>query len=1150
MGDKHKIKKTDLKAFFATAEMAMDGNYHEVYNRLGWQKGKNGNYYCINEDAHGGGKDANPSMSVNNTNGTWHCFTCDIKGNLQKYWTEYLKGSSEWGDSFTDFLVDIAGMNSSVLNFSSTKEDPNFEKNSRELKEFYEQVQKIKTEEKGHPWMLSGDLTKMVKDLSTIPMKNLDIWVNQLLSNKDAMNYLYDTRRITESVISKYRLGWFEHKGISQKTGKPFSNWKYVFPVINAEGDLINIKAYDPTVKDSSFKWMSPFAGHDNCPIPINNFTKQKIYFFEGEPDCYCAIAMGIEGAVTMGSKSMKNVDDVFGKERSKQLFSGKEVIICMDSDNASKKVVNELATSLYPYVKQVKIIDLDISDINPHGLDSNKLKTVISKGQQKQKRTEKDFTDFMKKNGFDDNAKKIFNSLVEKTEVFTINIERKMKERYKVTLQESRMSRYYSPDRSKELELIAVVSDFNCNAYMYPKKFIVTCRAMGNKNNRFNPCKQCALIEHNDINDVKRMEFSITREPMSDNLKELSVSDHDILGLIEVTDSQKLKQIKKLCGINDKCNFNVIQDSVQEKLLHVRLAKDVNDYDDEEIGMKISESTSDIDMEAYISGDNDIYQNKTYRFFGSQTTAWNGQNAVLFIHKADPIQTSIESFKMDQEIHDLLSVFRPKEGESIADHLYKRYEVFANAAGVTGRKELFMINDLVFFSPIEIRSKMLPSVKRGWVEVLIAGDPRTCKTLISKFLMKHYKVGTIIAGSSAVSRSGLIGGVAFFKNKSQIAWGKMPSNDMGTVIIDEMSEIDIGTLTDLTNLRSEGVANIDQIKSSKSTARVRKIMLSNAREWRDDEKREYNYGIQFLKDLCLKTRILARFDIAFYVKEGDVDINKFGNKYEEIATEFTEYQCRHLIMWAHSRKPQEIIFEEGFEDRINDLQKEMSNKYHSSTQLVNQEMRAKLIRLSTSLAAMLYSTLSKDWNKIYVKKEHVDYIVEFLYSIYDHDNMKMDQFSAVRRNQESLGDMRFMMNIAKYIDLGPLFNEEEFTDRSLHQIFYDFLDKVKRSKLSIPDAKTDSVLTSGMHTYEGNYKIISLLTSRNCMIRCKRGIFKKTKMFNIWLEKRMKDGERAEKSDILESSPDEHNSEILKQVNVISCSRKQTDIKRTDKLE
>ena len=34
MGDKYQIKKTDLKAFFATAEIAMENNYHDLFQKL------------------------------------------------------------------------------------------------------------------------------------------------------------------------------------------------------------------------------------------------------------------------------------------------------------------------------------------------------------------------------------------------------------------------------------------------------------------------------------------------------------------------------------------------------------------------------------------------------------------------------------------------------------------------------------------------------------------------------------------------------------------------------------------------------------------------------------------------------------------------------------------------------------------------------------------------------------------------------------------------------------------------------------------------------------------------------------------------------------------------------------------------------------
>ena len=73
----------DLKAFFATAEIAMENNYHDLFQKLDWRKGRNGNFHCPNEEAHGGGVDSNPSVSLNNQTGQWHCFTCDKKGNFE-----------------------------------------------------------------------------------------------------------------------------------------------------------------------------------------------------------------------------------------------------------------------------------------------------------------------------------------------------------------------------------------------------------------------------------------------------------------------------------------------------------------------------------------------------------------------------------------------------------------------------------------------------------------------------------------------------------------------------------------------------------------------------------------------------------------------------------------------------------------------------------------------------------------------------------------------------------------------------------------------------------------------------------------------------------------------------------------------------------
>ena len=1102
MGDRYKIKKDDLRALFATVEMVMENHYHEYYKKLGREQGANNNFICWNLEAHGNGTDIHPSVSIDNKSGKWHCFACGIKGNFQSYWKEYIKGGPA-GDSYSDWIIDFLGLSSSGnLRFSTSTTDPDFEKNSQQMRELHKQLQDNRIKETGRPWILSGELTRLIKEKTTIPMTNLDAYVDTLLANPESLKYLYDTRRITPDIIKKYRIGMNERG-------------KFIFPMIDGEGSLINMKAYDPRCAEQKFKWTYPYRGLETCPTPINNFTNQKLYFFAGEPDTYCAISFGIEGAVTMGSEAAWDVDKIFGQDRARQIFLGKEIVICLDSDETGVKQAAKLASALYPYAKQIKIINLDKSDINPHGLDPNLVKEIEIDDKKKVKRIEKDFTEYMMKNEFNDTAKTRFIELEDATTVYTKNTDRVAKEIFKVTLQESRSPKYYSSDGTKILELVASVSEFKDNALFYPKSFTVSCRQMGCANNLSGGCKNCLISTKPKFAEAKIFTFYFVREipkDQSTNPFYIKIAEHDILGLVEVTDSQMMTQLKTLCGINTRCNAVTIKTSEPEKLVHVKLSRDINEYGENNTLMNTG--GADIGVEAYMISC-DIYPNKSYKFEAVQTTAWSGQHAVLFIHSAEPIASCVDTFKMDEKTHNMLCVFRPRSDETIAQHLKRRYDIFAQAAGVTGRRELFYMNDLAFFSPLEIRNKkLLPEVTRGWVEVLIAGHTRTCKTMISRFLHRHYKTGDMVAGSSAVSRSGLLGGTDMKAKK--ISWGKIPINDGGLIIIDELSLIDESVLNDLTDLRSSGIASITGFVSGKMLARTRKIMLSNDRIWKQENANGGVIGIPFLKNLCFKDEILARFDVALMVKQDDVDIEKFEASYTPILSDFTEYQCQAFIRWANSRKPEDIIFDEGFEAVVNEAQILMNRKYHPSTQLVNQEMRAKLVRTAVSTAIMVYSILDDDWNKVLVKAEHLQHVVDFLNMIYCSKNMQLDKFSEQKRKSETLGDMKFMENICKYIDTNQLVMESEYSEKSIGQIFYDYLQKVSGGTMTIPDAKTDKVTSSFLRFYESVPKLIGLMVSRNCLSRTRRGTYRKTEQFSKWIAERNENGTE-QGSDILE---------------------------------
>ncbi len=846
----------------------------------------------------------------------------------------------------------------------------------------------------------------------------------------------------------------------------------------------------------------------------MSNFTSQIITIFEGEPDCYCAIGFGIEGPVTFGSAtSSSNPEKFFPHEHMKQVFGGKEVVICLDADKAGDKAAKDLAHILYPYVKQVKIIDLNKSIINPEGLDPD---STTANADGKTIRTEKDFTDLMRKLGFGEHAKTYFLNLIKSTTVYVENVDRVSEQIFKVTLAESRDPKYRDHEGKKILDITASIGDYNCNAYMRPKELIVSCPCMNGKSEKIKKCGTCSIPSVKGFENSDEVLFHLEREvPKEERNNPLWIkcTPHELLGMIQVKEKPKDQHIRTLCRINKYCEAVKIMETANcEKLLHVRLVRDVSEFASESSNM----GNSDIDVEAYIV-DTEIYPNKSYRFMAIQTTAWDGQYVVHYVFKADPIENAIDTFKMDDKTYQTLTIFQPRANESIYDHLFnRRYQIFSQAAGLTGRKELFFLCDLAFFSQIEIHNKkLLPEVTRGWIEPVILGDTRCGKTMAARFLMKWYKMGELVAGSSGVSRTGLLGGVTKSIRGSPVAkWGKIPMNDGKLIIIDEMSNIDQATLDDMTSSRASGIYELTKNVSAKAFARTRKIMISNKRvsnsNLNDIDDTKNNYGIVDIMHLCIKPEILSRFDIAFIVSQKDVPVKDYEASYEQISNEFTEFQCQTLIRWIYSRKPEDIVFEEGIEHFINRKQIELLEKYHMSTQLVNNEMRAKLTRMATSLAGGLVSIAPNgDYNKIYVKKEHVQFIVDMLNYLYDHPNMGLNKYSANKFATETLGDMKFLMRAFDFCSPRSILMEEEFTDKSVQQIFFDYLYRVVHEGEAIVDAMSDErKVTSNINIMEATSKFINILVHRNVFKRTRRGTFKKTPQFVQWLDQYMTERE------------------------------------------
>lgn len=404
-----KISKEKAKAIMDAASEQLRGRYHDIYEAFGAEKSSHGpNHHCFNEAGHAGGFDRKPSMGIDNETGTYNCFACGLKGNLLTYWKEYVQQGPD--DQYHEFLLHDLGVQWVDVD---KDEESDMAKQSNDVYAAF--ANKFK---KGSGKTIRPKDT----DEKYMKMEELKPYVDRLLANEGAMAYLKRERNITEEVIRKYNIGLTAPKK-SKDGSYTIKNSKcFTFPVISPDSQLCNLKLYNPLTKDDRFKWTYLHRGRKMWPSPVSSFANDRLYFFEGEPDAYCATGFGIAGAVTLGAAKASNPLAMLGDDLAKKYISGKQIVICLDADSAGQKAAEILAKAVLPMASQVKIINFDKSDINPWGLDPDNTYEIEEAGKKKQKRKEKDFTDFMRKNGFGTEALDRFHDLVEATEAYTPN--------------------------------------------------------------------------------------------------------------------------------------------------------------------------------------------------------------------------------------------------------------------------------------------------------------------------------------------------------------------------------------------------------------------------------------------------------------------------------------------------------------------------------------------------------------------------------------------------------------------------------------------------------------------------------------------------------------------------------------------------------
>lgn len=372
----------------------------------------------------------------------------------------------------------------------------------------------------------------------------------------------------------------------------------------------------------------------------------------------------------------------------------------------------------------------------------------------------------------------------------------------------------------------------------------------------------------------------------------------------------------------------------------------------------------------------------------------------------------------MDADVDmEELEYFR--RNDSIDKLIEEYYEIWSPHLDVNGRKDLFSVTLLTYLSVLEF--KWRNSTIKGRLDSIVIGDTRTGKTKMIKEFMNTLRMGEYVSGENAKA-TGIIGGINNIKNTWTLNWGKIPINDKRLVVIDEASGLSVDDITDLSQMRSEGILSITKIKQESTYARTRLMWITNPRNGERISSHYWN-GYEALEEFLPVQEDLARFDLACSAAIEDVE-NIFEYTEAEPMTEAEIDRWRNLVLFAWNIKTDEIEFTKPAEKLIMDQSVQLGNKFSNKALFMSANGYEKLARVAIAAAVL---TFNYNEEVLQVEERHVEYAVNLIIELYSKKSFGLLDLVESERDYEDLSEdeMKQLRNMeAIYGNLNILFRD------------------------------------------------------------------------------------------------------------------------------
>lgn len=524
---------------------------------------------------------------------------------------------------------------------------------------------------------------------------------------------------------------------------------------------------------------------------------------------------------------------------------------------------------------------------------------------------------------------------------------------------------------------------------------------------------------------------------PIATAYKDLGATNRELIQMTATGDDNIKGILREVSGIPNctKYDTEIVENTNIDELLVIPMADDTATTDEAVDGKYVL-------RKIYAMGGLPVSENKYYEISGYVYPHPRNQESTILVTSATPLQDVVESFKLTDDVKESLKVLQP-QSMTVNDVAEKvdaiLNDLTYNVTHIVERDETLLGVLLTYHSVLRFKVPWDTAPLRGWVEMKIIGDTGTGKSALIEKVMKYVGLGNRVNAEST-SRTGLTykmeqsgSGGAWY-----IVWGAWPLADKELIWIDEDTGIEKKEYSEMTLARSDGRLEVKRAVTAETPCRVRAILSGNVPYGK--RLADYSQGVEALKDI-FNNEDIRRFDFSVFMRSTDVDPEKYNRQLPTFPKIVTGDVLKNNILYAWSRKAENVIFTKGTVDTLLETATTLSKIYGRANDvpLVSpSDQRNKVARLAVALAALLHS-VDESGERIVVYPAHVEYIREYLKAIYNAPGCGLNYYAKLSVNEEELTSDKFdkltkqlrgldtLKHTGKYSEFITLFAQQKY---------------------------------------------------------------------------------------------------------------------------